>query len=148
MIDEFSIDGDKTQKEFGVASDGEFWISRVLATIEALAKNTKHVELIQELDDDDQAVVLKARKLTGTLRKMAVDERDAAKGTNLLLSAIVLQKYNVDEEDNIYSDALEVSPFPQILIHKANVPADLCRGDDEHVCIQQEKKFSTISKRW
>ena len=135
MIDEFSIDGGKTQKEFGVASDGEFWISRVLATIEALAKNTKHVELIQELDDDDQVVVLKARKLTGTLKNMAVDQRDAAKGTNLLLSAIVLQKYNVDEEDNIDSDALEVSPFPQIPIYKANVPADLCRGDDEHVCI-------------
>ena len=138
------------QKEFGVASDGEFWVSRVLATIETLAKNTKHVALIQELDDNDQAVVLKAKKLAGALRKVTVDQREAAKGANLLLSVMVLQKYNVDEEDDIYSDALEVSPFTLIRICKANVPADLCRSDERHVCIRQkqEERFSAISEIW
>ena len=138
------------QKEFGVASDGEFWVSRVLTTIETLAKNTKHVALIQELDDNDQAVVLKAKKLAGTLRKVTVDQREAAKGANLLLSVMVLQKYNVDEEGDIYSDALEVSPFALIHTCKANVPADLCRSDERHVYIRQkqEERFSAISEIW
>lgn len=135
LVDYYFADGDKMQKEPGVASDGQFWISRVLVTIETLTKDTKHVELIQELDDDDQAVVLKAKKLSGTLQKVAADQRDSAKGADLLLSAMVLQQYSLAEEEDIDSYALEVVTFAQRDICKANVFVDMCRGNDGHVCI-------------
>lgn len=41
----------KTAKMPGAASDGEFWISKVLKAIVALEKDTKHVVPLYQLDD-------------------------------------------------------------------------------------------------
>lgn len=101
------IGDDKTQKVSGVASNGDFWVSRALRTIEILEKDTKHVSLLEEADEDDEVVHVKAQRLVETLKKMPADQQDTAKGAELLLSAIVLQQYNANEEgtDNA---ALEV----------------------------------------
>lgn len=91
----------------GVASNGEFWISRTLETIEVLEKDTKHVNFLEEVDEDDRAVRVKARQLVETLKKVPADQQEAAKGAELLLSATVLQQYNADEGD-ADADILEV----------------------------------------
>lgn len=72
-----------------------------------LVTDTRHVELIQHFEDDDQAVILKARKLIETLKDVTPDRRDSAKGAELLLSGTVLQQYAVNEED-IGTEVLEV----------------------------------------
>jgi DNA polymerase phi len=61
--------GDKTLKKSGVASDGEFWISKVLATIKQLEKDTKHVTVITKFDEPTRALHVKARELAARLSK-------------------------------------------------------------------------------
>lgn len=99
----------------GVTSNGEFWVSRALGTIEILEKDIKHVSLLEDADEDDQAVRAEARRLVETLKKMPVDRQDAAKGAELLLSAIVVQQYNANEEDRD-SAALEVRMFYRFML--------------------------------
>ena len=64
---------DKTSKVAAVASDGEFWVSKVLASIANLEQDTKHVSLLSEVDDDDQALRQKARDVIGHLRTVSDD---------------------------------------------------------------------------
>lgn len=59
---------DKTAKLTAVASDGQFWVARVLSSIEQLDKDTKHVTRLSEVDEDDQALRQKARELISRLR--------------------------------------------------------------------------------
>lgn len=53
-----------------MASDGEFWVSRVLATIEMLEEDTKHVSLLVEADEDELELRQNARKLLLRLREV------------------------------------------------------------------------------
>ena len=36
-----------------MASDGEFWVVKVLRTVEQLRKDSKHVEFIREIDETE-----------------------------------------------------------------------------------------------
>lgn len=49
------------------ASDGKFWVSKVLSTIEQLNQDAKHVRPLSETDEDDKALRQKARNLTERL---------------------------------------------------------------------------------
>ncbi|KAI0086629.1 DNA polymerase phi-domain-containing protein [Irpex rosettiformis] len=102
---------DKTSKVAAVASDGEFWVSKVLASIEKLEKDTKHVSLLAEIDDDDEDEVVlrsRARELIGRLKHITDERREAARGTGLLLAATLLNRYcAADEEESDDNDALE-----------------------------------------
>lgn len=59
--------GEKSTKVSAVASDGEFWVSKVLASVGQLEKDTKHVTLLVELDEDEQALCTKAKELAARL---------------------------------------------------------------------------------
>lgn len=109
----------------GVASNGEFWISRALRTIETLEKDTKHVSLLVGADEDDVAVRDEARQMIKTLKEMPADRQDAAKGSELLLSAIMLQQYNTSEED-MHSAALQVRIF--LSLHDPDIDIDCSPG--------------------
>lgn len=61
---------DKSAKVAAVASDGEFWISKVLSTIEQLENDSKHVSLLTELDEEETALHDKARETITELRKV------------------------------------------------------------------------------
>ncbi len=61
---------DKSEKLAGVASDGEFWIAKVLDTIDQLNKDAKHVEPLAEFDEDEKALHEKARELVSRLKKV------------------------------------------------------------------------------
>ena len=64
---------DKSTKVTGVASDGEFWIAKVLSAVETLEADKKHVKLLAEEDEDDETVQvrIKARETISKLRKVA-----------------------------------------------------------------------------
>lgn len=98
---------DKTAKVAASASDGQFWISKVLATIEELEKDGKHVTLLSEIDEDEQALRQKARGLIERLHKASDEKGDAAKGAELLLSATLLHQYCVDDAEEGDMEALE-----------------------------------------
>ena len=56
-------DDSKATKVAAVASDGRLWVSRVLATVETLEKDTKHVKPLEEVDEEDAAPRQKAREV-------------------------------------------------------------------------------------
>ncbi|KAF8447475.1 DNA polymerase phi-domain-containing protein [Boletus edulis BED1] len=80
-----------THKEAGVASDGEFWISKTLATIASLDKDTKHVKPLLDMDEEVQASLSKTEKVIGQLRKTDDDKREVARGFELVLLSFLLQ---------------------------------------------------------
>jgi DNA polymerase phi len=94
-----------------VASDGDFWISKVLSTIKELEGDKKHVSLAVDIDDDDRALFTRAHEVIITLRNRKGDQQESAKGVELLLLGTVLQHYCAGDEDSMDSDALEVSNF-------------------------------------
>lgn len=47
---------DTKVKLAGVAADGEFWIAKVLSTIENLKEDAKHVSFVSESDDEEEAI--------------------------------------------------------------------------------------------
>ncbi|KAG6841689.1 hypothetical protein C0991_008327 [Blastosporella zonata] len=108
--------GDKSSKVSAVASDGEFWVSKVLKTILSLEKDSKHVSLQNPLDDDVLVHCSKAQELATQLKIVTDERQEAAKGAELLLSATILQQYCSDEGDEIDTEALEVS-YPRLIYH-------------------------------
>lgn len=63
----------KSTKIPAVASDGEFWISKVLSTIDLLEADKKHFSLFTEVDEEDAAIYTKARDTITKLRKVRVN---------------------------------------------------------------------------
>ncbi|TFY61434.1 hypothetical protein EVG20_g7059 [Dentipellis fragilis] len=98
---------DKSEKLAGVASDGEFWIAKVLDTIDQLNKDAKHVEPLAEFDEDEKALHEKARELVSRLKKVTGDQHEAARGTELLLLSSLLQQYAQDEAEGADTESLE-----------------------------------------
>lgn len=59
-------------KVSAAASDGQFWVSKVLNSIEQLGKDSKHVTLLIEADEGLEEIRQKARELTTRLGKVRV----------------------------------------------------------------------------
>ncbi|KIK59830.1 hypothetical protein GYMLUDRAFT_44297 [Collybiopsis luxurians FD-317 M1] len=81
----------------GVAADGEFWVAKVLSTIEALKQDSKHVSPIMEIDEDEEALRSKVKEVISKLKKVPGDKEEAASGVQLLLLACLLQQYCSEE---------------------------------------------------
>ena len=63
---------DKTSKVAAVASDGDFWVSKVLESIARLETDSKHVEALTAVDDEDEETLrLKAKELIGRLKRVS-----------------------------------------------------------------------------
>ncbi|KAI6103557.1 DNA polymerase phi-domain-containing protein [Pisolithus sp. B1] len=92
--------GDITHKETAVASDGEFWISKVLSTLARLDKDTKHVDPLAPVDEETQAVLDRVGKVHEKLGKVSSEKREVARGFELVLSSLVLQ-CRCGEEDSV-----------------------------------------------
>ncbi|KAI0263807.1 DNA polymerase phi-domain-containing protein [Gloeopeniophorella convolvens] len=101
---------DKTQKLTGAASDGEFWISRVLQTIQQLEQDTKHVKLAAEFDEDELEKLEQARKAIASLKKVQVqdDRKESARGAELLLQSFILLLYTEESPEQRDTAPLEV----------------------------------------
>ncbi|KAG5652336.1 hypothetical protein H0H81_005357 [Sphagnurus paluster] len=98
--------GERSSKIPSVASDGEFWLSKVLQTIKILEEDKKHVSLQNPLDGDDLLLCRKALDLVAQLQTVTDERQEVAKGAELLLSATVLQQYCA-HEDEADTDALK-----------------------------------------
>ncbi|KAI0668533.1 DNA polymerase phi-domain-containing protein [Trametes maxima] len=96
----------KAAKVAAVASDGKFWVSRVLSTIEGLEKDAKHVRSLSEIDSDEVELRQKAHQILARLKDVPEDRREVAKGIELLLSSTLLHQYCADEDDTD-AEALE-----------------------------------------
>lgn len=53
------------------ASDGELWVSKVLATIQALERDTKHVLSMNDPDEDALALRIKALVIVAQLKTVS-----------------------------------------------------------------------------
>ncbi|KAG6892458.1 hypothetical protein C0992_000424, partial [Termitomyces sp. T32_za158] len=62
---------EKTSKMSAVASDGEFWVSKILKTIRTLTEDSKHVSLQINLEDEVLAQCAKAQELSAQLKAVS-----------------------------------------------------------------------------
>ncbi|RDX52694.1 hypothetical protein OH76DRAFT_1399938 [Lentinus brumalis] len=94
------IKGDsKATKVAAVASDGRFWVSRVLATIEQLEKDTKHLRPLNEPEAEEVERRQKAREIISRLKDASEERREEARGVELLLAATLVHTYCADDND-------------------------------------------------
>ncbi|KAF8894690.1 hypothetical protein BD779DRAFT_1609359 [Infundibulicybe gibba] len=96
----------KTVKASAVASDGEFWVSKVLNTIETLESDSKHVSLLAEPHKSDRKLHARAKKSASRLRG---ETEGPSKGAELLLLASILQQYCAEDQEDVTSETLENS---------------------------------------
>jgi len=120
--------GEKSSKVAAVASDGEFWVAKVIDTIQALEKDTKHVSLLTQSEEEEISLRKKALQLADRLKdvcesfflkkcallmsfrwQVSGEMQEAAKGARLLLLATVLHQYcSSGQDEEMHGDALEV----------------------------------------
>lgn len=70
LLTSCSIDDNKTIKLSAAASDGEYWVSKVIDTIGRLEKDTKHVSLLHDADEVDISLRQHARETIISLREV------------------------------------------------------------------------------
>jgi DNA polymerase phi len=57
-------------KTHAVASDGDFWIAKVISTISQLEEDKKHVTLLENVEEEEQVLRVKAKETVESLRKV------------------------------------------------------------------------------
>ncbi|KAH7910650.1 DNA polymerase phi-domain-containing protein [Hygrophoropsis aurantiaca] len=123
---------DKSHKAAGVASDGKFWVSRALATVEQLETDVKHVTTVVEFDEDGRTLRIKARQTIDKLKKVSGAKRDIASGTGLLISAILLYQYCTtdDNESEVLESCIDAAAkmFPK---EKTNKKAKVTASNED-----------------
>ena len=62
-------------KTHAVASDGDFWIAKVISTISQLEEDKKHVALLQNAEVEEQALRIKAKETVENLRKVGFGKK-------------------------------------------------------------------------
>ncbi|EIN07831.1 hypothetical protein PUNSTDRAFT_70289 [Punctularia strigosozonata HHB-11173 SS5] len=96
-------------KRTGVASDGELWVSKVVAMVNALKQDTKHAKSLKDVDEADNAVFEKALTIAAKLRDVGGDDGSAssAQGAQLLIEALYLRDLCSEENEEVDTDPLE-----------------------------------------
>ncbi|KAL5490426.1 POL5 [Sanghuangporus weigelae] len=107
---------DKGVKVPGVTSDGEFWTSKVLKTIIELEKDSKHVELLHHLEDNELEVRNRVLSLIKNIKASRMNY-EAARGAELLLGALVLKCLSDGEDKTGWEDVKECTEqFAKLLL--------------------------------
>jgi DNA polymerase phi len=57
-------------KTHAVASDGDFWIAKVISTVSQLEEDKKHVTLLENVEAEEQVLRVKAKETVESLRKV------------------------------------------------------------------------------
>ncbi|EJD05959.1 uncharacterized protein FOMMEDRAFT_104342 [Fomitiporia mediterranea MF3/22] len=114
-------EGRKAAKTSGVASDGEFWIAKVLKTILELEKDMKHAEPLHELGEDELKIRKQALSAIETLKTTAKDQ-EPARGAELLLNALVLKCMCDDEHEADWDGVQECATVATELFATATKP--------------------------
>jgi hypothetical protein len=127
----------------GIASDGESWVSKALATIEELEKDAEHVSLLEDVGKEDQVIIALARQTTNALKQVPADQEEIAKGTEMLLLGSVLHRYCA-EEDHDDAEVLEVRSVSDVFENfDVSFLLGLHRRHLSYVCIRKQKEQET-----
>ncbi|CAE6491505.1 unnamed protein product [Rhizoctonia solani] len=89
------------------ATDGQLWIAKAANIVEALEQDAAHVSPLAETEEEVVALRARARKVLKAVRKKQGADDDASRGTELLISALLLETYNEEEDSDALDDALE-----------------------------------------
>jgi DNA polymerase phi len=139
-----ATDDGRTLKVSGVASDGEFWISKALTIVEMLKNDTKYVTLLEDVDEEVERIRALARHTVDNLKQVPDNQQEAAKGAELLLLASVLHQYSADEEGTD-TEVLEVGMVSNT---RESPNADdlqgLHRRYDPYVCFWRQEITDTV----
>ncbi|KAJ8078693.1 DNA-directed DNA polymerase [Marasmius tenuissimus] len=92
-------EGESKVKVTGVASDREFWISKVSSSINELLADTKHVSSLVDMDEEISTVHEKTRQIVAKLKTVSEADKENASGVELLLSASIVQQYCAEENE-------------------------------------------------
>ncbi|KAF9566303.1 hypothetical protein CPC08DRAFT_114924 [Agrocybe pediades] len=127
---------DKVVKISAVASDGEFWISKVLNTVKALEEDKKHVELVVDIDEEESELFQKAQNIVTKLRTVTGEGADSAKGAELLLLGTLLELYcSGDDDESADVSSLEacIDAASRMLLPEKKKSKDVSEEEDEPV---------------
>ncbi|CAE6452304.1 unnamed protein product [Rhizoctonia solani] len=81
------------------AADGELWITKATNIVEALEQDSSHVSPLAETEEEVAVLRTRARKVLKAIRKKQDTDDDASRGAELLISALLLETYNEEEDD-------------------------------------------------
>ncbi|KAK1232279.1 DNA-directed DNA polymerase [Marasmius sp. AFHP31] len=95
----FIHEGESKVKVTGVASDREFWISKVSSSINEIRADTKHVNPLVDMDEEISTVHEKTRQIVAKLKTASEVDKENASGAELLLSASIVQQYCAEENE-------------------------------------------------
>ncbi|KAJ2925203.1 hypothetical protein H1R20_g11861, partial [Candolleomyces eurysporus] len=95
---------DKTTKASAIASDGKLWVAKVVVTVKALEEDPKHVAPANELEEEEKELLTKAHEQAAKLKDVLEEQREPARGAELLLLSLILLQYCGEGQD---SDAVE-----------------------------------------
>jgi DNA polymerase phi len=94
-------DSGRTQ---GADASGKLWLTHALETVAALEANKKNVEIVTDADDEIKRIRAEALVVLKTLTKQ---KSDAARGSQILVSFLVLQTYDeVEDALDLLEDAV------------------------------------------
>ncbi|KAJ7740748.1 DNA polymerase phi-domain-containing protein [Mycena maculata] len=93
------LSDDRAIKCPAIASDGEFWVSKIITTIEQLKADPKRVTLLADSDEDDTTLHSKVKNTVGKLRGVSGAQSEAAKGVEFLLLGTLLLHYAEEQPD-------------------------------------------------
>ncbi|CAE7157151.1 unnamed protein product [Rhizoctonia solani] len=91
------------------ATDGQLWIAKAANIVEALEQDAAHVSPLAETEEEVVALRARARKVLKAVRKKQGADDDASRGTELLISALLLETYNEEEDSDALESCLEAT---------------------------------------
>ncbi|KAF7338414.1 hypothetical protein MVEN_02067200 [Mycena venus] len=113
QIRSLKLDENRTIKCPGIASDGEFWVSKVISGIDQLKEDTKRVVLLADSDETELALHKTVMETVEKLRGVSGAQQEAAKGAELLLLGMLLQNY-AEEQPDADTATLEVRLIAEV----------------------------------
>ncbi|TCD65622.1 hypothetical protein EIP91_002427 [Steccherinum ochraceum] len=123
---------EKAVKFTGIASDGQLWVSKCLATVAQLLDDSKHLKWFAEIDEEERTLRLSALQLVRRLNKISGTKEELARGAELLIAASLVQRYCTDndndegdEDSNTLEDCVDAARrlFPEKKKDKAGSEA-------------------------
>lgn len=74
-------------------------MAKVVSTIKVLEADAKHVSFAAELEDDEKELLVKANEQVSQLKKVLEDQKEPARGAELLVLSLILLQYCGEGQD-------------------------------------------------
>jgi DNA polymerase phi len=103
------LEDGKGRKATGVAEDGTLWVTKVVTSIRCLEGDTKHVNRLAEVNDEQRVLWTRAHDTIAQIQASSPPQTSLMQAGELLLSATLLQRYCNGDEETDGDETLEVS---------------------------------------